>query len=100
MTHVDGQAEEHRALRPDRAGEAAEEERARHADELGEQERADHEAGIEPDFRPVERRDADHGLDAVVVDQEGEQQHERLPVAPELPERGSQAAERHAEQCT
>ena len=45
-----------------------------------------------PDLRPVGRRHPDDRLDAVVVEQEREQQHERLPVAAQLAERLEQPA--------
>ena len=47
-----------------------------------------------PISRAVDRRHPDHRLDAVVVEQEREQEHERVPIAAQLAETSPSAAAR------
>ncbi len=92
---IDDQADEDRRLGPDAIGEHPEQERERDADELRDQQRADHRVVVEADLGSVDGGHPDDRLDAVVVDQEGEQEHEGLPVHAKLLERLEQPPSGH-----
>ena len=96
---VDRQAGEHGRLRADPPGDHSEQERERHADELRDEQRRDHRVLVDADLAAEGRRHPDDGLDAVVVEEERDQQQERLPVAPQLVERFDQPADADAKKA-
>jgi hypothetical protein len=75
---IDCEAGEDRDLRADASGDHPEEKREGYADELRDEQRRDHRVLVDPDLTAERRCHPDDGLDAVVVDQERDEQQERL----------------------
>ena len=77
---VSGQPEENRPLAADAACEDAEKDGAGNADELRQQQRADELPHRDSQLRAVDRRHVDDGPDAVIIEPEGEEKDEEIPV--------------------
>ena len=79
------QAQENAALGADARRQTPEQEGEGDADELHQQNGADEDALLDAELGAVDGRHATDGADAVVVDQEGHQQQERLRVSAQVP---------------
>ena len=90
---VDCQAQEDGPLGTHPAGQAAESEGARNADELRDDEGTDHIACIQPDLAAVDGGHLDDRADTVVVEPEGPQKEQQLPVLEQLAEGVAEASE-------
>src|SRR6185369_265899 len=82
------------ALRADSLREAPEEDRERDADELDEQDAGDRHVLRDLERGREERRHAVDRADPVAVEEEGDEEQERLAVPPELAQRLADAHER------
>ena len=93
MPEVRRQADEDGRSGADPLRQPAEEVGKRDTDKLHQGDRRDHGGARDADFLPVNGGHPDDGADAIVVDQERQQQQEGLPVSAELPEGGAEATE-------